>query len=161
MYVFYPSNASAGEKFPLISYAHGMLAGYLGVLYRTLFPQLASYGFVVAAPAGCNSACTDQVNAPYTDCAGLPPVSPARWPSYYGEQLEAARHTPGHQGTFTERATRWGIKAAVLHHAADGDTSLEENLPSETRDIYENSPVHPKVFREEVGWAHEEPMCGP
>lgn len=215
MFVYYPANASATEKFPLISYAHGMLSGafgpieYLGVLYRTLFPQLASYGFIVAAPAGCNMGCNDRVNAPYTDCAGLPPVSPDGWASYYGEQLKTvdwaqnqskkldpiftavdwsagvgiSGHSMGGQATtlsaHTECAKRWGIKAAVLHHSANGDTSIgnlgvnvsvplaafgssgDPSCTKETRDIWENAPVHPKVFRDEVGYEHEEPMCGP
>jgi predicted dienelactone hydrolase len=56
LWVIYPSNATAGTKFPLISYAHGMAGGgQLDILgYTALFNQLASYGFIVAAPKSCN-----------------------------------------------------------------------------------------------------------
>ena len=59
VWIIYPSNASAGSKFPLISYAHGMAGGGdLDILgYTALFNQMASFGFVVAAPKSCNEGC--------------------------------------------------------------------------------------------------------
>ena len=149
-------NDTAESQFPLISYLHGLAGG--GGLdiegYAVLFAQMASYGFVVAAPLSCNDGCRDQVNAPYTDCAGLPSVQPANWPSYYGEQLKTmewahsagkegsdpilslidwdagvgiAGHSMGGQATAITASKNcvvqhFGarIKAAVLHHAANG-----------------------------------------
>lgn len=95
MDVFYPSNATEGETFPVISYSHGMAGAAIGpieyqsIAYGALLSQLASHGYIVVAPETCSSACGDKVNAPYTDCAGLPPVKPNGWASYYGEQLKA------------------------------------------------------------------------
>jgi len=213
MDVYYPSNAAPGEKFPLISYSHGMLSGAFGpiayqtVLYGKLFPQLASHGFILAAPENCNAdGCGDKVNSPYTDCAGLPPVAPDGWASYYGEQLKTiewarnqskldddifsmldveagaaiAGHSMGGQATTLSAHTacteKYNIKVAALHHSANGDTPLgnlgvnvsvpiagfgstgDAGCTQETRDIWANSPVHPKIFRNEKGFSHLEPM---
>lgn len=161
MDVFYPSGASAGEKFPLISYSHGMLGGALGpveyqsIAYGALFSQLASHGYIVVAPEDCNTdGCGDKVNAPYTDCAGLPPVAPAGWASYYGEQLKSiewarnqtttgdeifsmldvdagaaiAGHSMGGQATSLSAhfacTEKYNIKVAALHHSANGQTKI-------------------------------------
>ena len=55
----YPSNASTGERFPLIAYAHGMAGGggvdIIG--YHALFHQIASHGFVIAAHKSCSFGC--------------------------------------------------------------------------------------------------------
>lgn len=218
MDVFYPSNAKPGETFPVISYAHGMVGGAMGPIhpgyqslaYGSLYSQLASHGYIVVAPADCNSfGCGDKVNSPYTDCAGLAPVSPSGWSSYYGEQLKSivwareqktagdeifamldveagaaiAGHSMGGQATSLSAhfacTEKYNIKAAALHHSANGATSLgnlgvnvsvplagfgssgDAGCTAETREIYESSPVFPKVFRNEVGWSHLEPLSVP
>jgi hypothetical protein len=53
--------------------------GNLDILgYNALFNQLASYGFVVAAPKSCNEGCTKPGGpSKYTACAGLPGVAPS------------------------------------------------------------------------------------
>lgn len=81
----------ASKKFPLISYMHGLAGGDIDLLgYTEFFWQLASYGFIIAAPDACDFGCTDpSLGAPWTDCAGLPDVQPAMWPAYYGEGLKA------------------------------------------------------------------------
>merc|ERR1712070_471065 len=76
-------------------------------------------------------------------------------------------------------AERYGIKVAALHHSANGATSLgnlgvnvsvplagfgssgDAGCTAETREIYESSTVYPKVFRNEVGWSHLEPLSVP
>ena len=97
LHVFWPSNASAGEKFPLVPYLHGYLGGGLDILaYYDLFHDISSYGFVVAAPAGCSTTCDDRIGLPYTSCGGLPagpdPYAGSgwthRWSSYYAERLK-------------------------------------------------------------------------
>ena len=97
LHVFWPSNASAGEKFPLVPYLHGYLGGGLDILaYYDLFHDISSYGFVVAAPAGCSTTCDDRIGLPYTSCGGLPagpdPYTGSdwthRWSSYYAEGLK-------------------------------------------------------------------------
>ena len=97
LHVFWPSNASTGEKFPLVPYLHGYLGGGLDILaYYDLFHDISSYGFVVAAPAGCSTTCDDRIGLPYTSCGGLPagpdPYTGSgrthRWSSYYAEALK-------------------------------------------------------------------------
>ena len=80
-------------QFPLIAYAHGFEGG--GALdihgYDDLFHQIASYGFVVAAHASCNTGCTRPGGASrWTSCGGLPELKPAGvgWESYYAETLK-------------------------------------------------------------------------
>jgi len=159
MDVFYPANATAGETFPLISYAHGMAGASIGPIefqalaYGDLLNQLASHGYIVVAPETCSEACGGD-NAPYTDCAGLPPVKPNGWASYYGEQLKAivwareqkqtddeifamldveagaaiAGHSMGGQSTSLSShfacTEKYDIRVAALHHSANGATSI-------------------------------------
>ena len=68
----------AGEKFPLLAYSHGFLGGGTDLLaYGELFAQMASWGFIVAAPASCNMGCTDaSKGAHWTACAGVLDVKP-------------------------------------------------------------------------------------
>jgi len=216
MDVFYPSNATSGEKFPLIAYSHGMLGGAMGpiayqsIAYGALFSQLASHGYIVVAPETCNTnGCGDKVNAPYTDCAGLPPVAPAGWASYYGEQLKSiewarnqsvlgdgifamldvdagvaiAGHSMGGQATTLSShfacAEKYNIKVAALHHSANGATAIgnvgvnvsvplagfgstgDAGCTAETKAILDASTKYPKLFRDEVGWSHLEPLSVP
>ena len=210
LHVFWPSNAGAGESFPLVSYMHGMSGGGIDIIaYTQLFKDMASYGLVIVAPGGCGAitgkACNDPVNAPYTDCAGLPPVSPKGWASYYGEGLKglewaknestaapAAKlvdwsvgvgicgHSMGGQAAALASGAgctkQWDIRAAALHHPASGDigaagnigvnisvpvaafTTSGDGIWPETRDIYFNSSSTPRVYRDQVGFSHMEPL---
>ena len=150
VHVFYPTNTSSDLRFPLISYAHGAAGGgELDIIgYHYIFSQMASFGYVVAAPASCSEGCADHSNRPYTDCAGLLPISSPAWNSWFGEQLKTivwarnstdaifnmvswdmgvgiAGHSMGGQATTTSAhfacAAKYNIKAAVLHHAAGCD----------------------------------------
>jgi hypothetical protein len=48
--------------------------------YANHFQQIASWGFVVVAADSCDVGCTNKNGgAPYTDCAGLPPLKPDLW----------------------------------------------------------------------------------
>ena len=91
--------------------------------------------------------CDDHSNRPYTDCAGIVPISSAGWDTWYGEQLKVidwakntsktdpiiglvdfstgvgvAGHSMGGQATTTSAhhacAKQYDIRAAVLHHSA-------------------------------------------
>jgi dienelactone hydrolase len=149
LHVFY-AVPNGTMRFPLISYAHGAAGGgTIDIIgYSALFTQIASYGYVIAAPASCNDGCKDTKNRPYTDCAGLPQIASAGWNSWYGEQLKTivwaknqstaaepifstvdwsagvgvAGHSMGGQATTTSAhhacAAQYDIRAAVLHHAA-------------------------------------------
>ena len=141
------------DTFPFVSYAHGLFGGNEIDIngYYDFFHQLASYGFVVGAPASCNTGCNDHVNAPYTECAGGPlPISKFKgWNSYFGEQLKTiewarnmsnssifntidwsvgvgiAGHSMGGQATTQSShfncVKQWDIRASVIHHAAPCD----------------------------------------
>lgn len=95
IWLFYPlcSNSSGSEcKFPLISYLHGMAGGDVDLLgYALFFEQIASYGFIIAAPDACDLGCTNpNKGKPYTDCAGLPPMTPdPTWNPWYAEAFKA------------------------------------------------------------------------
>lgn len=218
VHVFYPETAPNGSRFPLIAYAHGLFGGgevdIVG--YHLLFEQIASFGYVVAAPAGCSVGCADTTNPPFTDCAGLLPVpSYGRvWNTWYGEQLKTiawaknrsaaadrifqlvdwsagvgiAGHSMGGQATAISAhhrcAAEWGIRAAVLHHAAPSDFKLNGTLvnvgqnittvpvaaftssgdfccESSTRRIYDAMPMREKAFRDLKGSSHLEPVLWP
>jgi hypothetical protein len=62
MWVHFPvCNVSDCPKFPLIAYVHGAAGGDIDIVgYWNHFSQLASYGFVVAAPDSCDVGCTDK-----------------------------------------------------------------------------------------------------
>ena len=212
LHVFWPSDGADGEKFPLVSYMHGMSGGGIDIIaYNQLFKDMASFGLVIVAPGSCGhltgQACKDPVNAPYTDCAGLPAVLPNGWASYYGEGLKALEwtknqsavepaaksvdwsagvgvcgHSMGGQATALAAgagcAKQWDIRAAVLHHAAEGalgdgagnigvnvsvplaafTTSGDGCCEGSTLDIYNNATVTPKVYRDQVGFSHLEPL---
>jgi len=206
LHIHWPSNATAGEKFPLVSYLHGLAGGGISMIaYERLFSDIASYGFVVVAPSGCSYGCKDKVEAPYTNCGGLLDVAPKGWGSYYGEQLKAIEyaknesaagddvfslvdwstgvgisgHSMGGQATTITAsdacAKQWNIKAAALHHPADGKTpagnigvnvsiplaaftSSGDSIWPETHDIYYNSSMTPKVYRDQTGFSHLEPL---
>jgi predicted dienelactone hydrolase len=150
--VYYPSDAKKGEKFPLISYAHGAGGGgRIDILgYTRLFNDIASYGFIIAAPNACNMGCSDTVAHPYADCNPTAQATSGGWSTWFGMQLKAiewaqnqsavadpilsmldndagvgiAGHSMGGQSTtwaaHDDCAARWNIKAAVNHHGAGG-----------------------------------------
>jgi len=84
-------NMSQPCKFPFISYLHGLAGGDIDLLgYALFFEQIASYGFILAAPDSCDFGCSSPTKgAPFTDCAGLPPLGPdPTWNAWYGEGLK-------------------------------------------------------------------------
>ena len=169
LHVFWPSEEVEVQKkivkFPLVSYMHGMSGGGPVdiVAYRQLLEDMASFGLVVVAPGSCGplsgKPCDDKINAPYTDCAGLPNVRPYGWSSYYGEGLKAiewarnhsstepgprlvdwevgvgiAGHSMGGQAAAIAAGARcakqWNIRAVAIHHAASGVVEGAGNLGS-------------------------------
>jgi len=209
VFIFYPSNKT-GEKFPLIAYAHGIDGGGFDMLgYTFLFKQMASYGFVIAAHKSCSTGCNKPGGMnPWTKCNGLPPTSPTSdWPGYYGETLKTiewaknssggvfdlidwstgvgiAGHSMGGQSTANAAVKacvdEFDIRAAVIHHSADGKTvhgniginitvptasftSTGDGIWKETREIFEATPksAGSKVYRNVVGYSHLEPVLAP
>jgi len=94
MHIYYPSNATKQEKFPMISYAHGLAGGSIDLLgYAKLFSQMASFGYIVVASNACNFGCADPVKSPYADCnqvavTGKNPDAQG-WNTWFGEQIKA------------------------------------------------------------------------
>jgi hypothetical protein len=91
IWLFFPLCNSSECKFPLISYLHGMAGGDVELLgYALFFEQIASYGLIIAAPDSCFIGCTNpNKGKPYTDCAGLPPMTPdPTWNPWYGEAFK-------------------------------------------------------------------------
>jgi len=163
--VYYPSNAKEGEKFPLISYAHGAAGGgKLDILgYYQLFNDIASYGFVVAAPNACNIGCSDKVMHPYADCNPAAQATRGGWSTWFGQIFKTiewtqnqtaagdsilsivnhdvgygiAGHSMGGQATtwaaHDDCAARWNIKAAVNHHGAGGQIKKEQGAVNITK----------------------------
>ena len=124
-----PANDS--HVFPFISYAHGYSDRGLAS-YGRLLPELASHGYVVAAPLACRFGCI-------ADCESLW-FDPPCFGHYYHQQLFAidwsrsaaaeglpinasatgiAGHSMGGQATIFSaafNASSHGIGAAVMHH---------------------------------------------
>lgn len=159
MHVYYPSNATAGEKFPLISYAHGADGGSVDLYgYTHLFNQISSFGFIIVAPNTCNVGCADTVKSPYADCNPTAQHSRGGWSTWFGEQIKAiefanklatsdpifkmmdsgagvgiAGHSMGGQSTawaaHENCTSRWNIKAAAIHHGVTASTNDKIGVP--------------------------------
>jgi len=129
MHVYYPEGA-AGEKFPLISYAHGLAGGSVDLLgYAKHFSQLASYGFVVVAPNTCNFGCKDAVKSPYADCnqVAVTGVNPdaAGWNTWFGEQLKAIEMSRdlSKSGDAIFETVDWDTGIAIAGHSMGGQAT--------------------------------------
>jgi dienelactone hydrolase len=140
LHVYYPQGAE-GEKFPLISYAHGLAGGSIDLLgYAAHFKQLASWGFVVAAPNTCNLGCSDAVKSPYADCnptavTGKNPDADG-WNSWFGEQIKAiemARNLTA-AGDAIFATVNWDHGVAIAGHSMGGQATAwtaHENCTSQ------------------------------
>ena len=155
VWVVYPvCNVSACPKYPLVSYAHGFFGGDIDLIgYANHFEQIASYGFVVAAPDACDVGCTDpSQGAPYTDCAGLPPLQPPLWPAWYGEQLktiEWARNMTAAGGAADPlfATIDWAAGVGIAGHSMGGQaTTMSAGAACAKRwDIRAAALIHPEI----------------
>jgi hypothetical protein len=96
--------------------------------YAHHFEQLASYGFVVAAPDSCSIGCTDKSGgAPWTDCAkGL--AFDGEWGAWWGEQLKTidfVRNQSLHNASAPDffRSVDWSAGVGVAGHSMGGQAS--------------------------------------
>jgi len=141
MHVYYPTNSKDGEKFPLISYAHGMAGGSFDLLgYTRHFNRLASWGFVVVAPNTCNNGCKDAVKSPYADCNsvavnGKNPDADG-WNTWFGEQIKAIEfaqnQTAAEHPIF--KTVDWEVGVAIAGHSMGGQATAwasHENCTSQ------------------------------
>jgi hypothetical protein len=181
--------------------------------YGEFFHQLSSWGFVVAAHASCNTGCAmPYVSSRWNSCGGLPEMKPSHgWNSFYSETLKTiefarnnsqlppfdlinfslgvaiAGHSMGGQSTAYAAGSKctdeWDIRAAALHHPADGTNgasgrNIGENITvplaaftstgdhicdaSLARAIYSATPSStPRLYRNVIGSSHLEPVLLP
>jgi hypothetical protein len=96
--------------------------------YAHHFEQLASHGFIVAAPDSCSVGCTDKSGgAPWTDCAeGLAPEG--LWAPWFGEQLKTIdfmRNNSLRNASAPDffRAIDWDAGVGIAGHSMGGQAS--------------------------------------
>jgi dienelactone hydrolase len=140
--IAYPKNAAAGEKFPLIVYAHGAAGGRIDfIAYEKHIADLASYGYIVIAPKSCFMGCSPpKTEEPSLQGNG---ICYKPWPSFVYENTRAIEYsktsaadwasmidwqsgvgTAGHsmggeavsQMASTEFAQKYNVSAAVCEH---------------------------------------------
>ena len=154
VWVVYPiCNLTRCPKFPLITYNHGDLGGDIDLIgYANHFQQIASYGFVVIAADSCDVGCTDKSQgAPYTDCAGLPPLQPALWGPWYGEQLKviewAKNMTNGGSSDPVFSTIDWDAGVGIAGHSMGGQatTMSASTACAEKWDIRAAVLIHPEI----------------
>ena len=141
-----------GEKFPLLAYSHGLLGGGIDLLgYAELFSQMASWGFIVAAPFSCNTGCTDaSKGAPWTACAGVLDVQPANmgWGQYYGEIIKAidfARNDSAANPIGVFGNVDWSVGVGIVGHSMGGQAAALASIETCTKqyDIRASVLHHP------------------
>mmetsp|Transcript_25308 Transcript_25308/g.49796 ORF Transcript_25308/g.49796 Transcript_25308/m.49796 type:complete len:313 (+) Transcript_25308:19-957(+) len=125
--VIYPKPNGTSSKFPFISYMHGFMGGGIDLLgYTELFHDIASFGFVVAAPLSCNAGCKSQPQERYT-CAGLPDVYPSGhgWSSYYTEGLKTIEFARNKSlaGDPIFSTVDWGLGVGLAGHSMGGQAT--------------------------------------
>lgn len=184
--VWIPEGAE-GQKFPLISYAHGMFGGGIiePIAYSPLLKALAKFGYVIVAPEACSLGCSDWATRP---------LDPPGFKNYYKEQLKAidwaksqtelfasvnfdlgvgiAGHSMGGQATvYSASEASHDIRAAVMHHAfthsypapkvpflAFTGTDDTTAAPAMTEKFFNADGSHPvKGLVNKVGASHHEP----
>lgn len=146
-------NVSQCPKFPLISYAHGFAGGDVDLLgYWAHFEQIASYGFVLAAADSCDVGCTNaNKGAPFTDCAGVPPLPLPLFNSWYGEQLKtiewAHNMSAGGSADPVFQSIDWTAGVGVAGHSMGGQaTTLSSSSACAKKwDIRAAALIHPEI----------------
>jgi hypothetical protein len=100
---------------------HGGLGGGAALFaYSALFGQLASWGFIIAAPFSCTVGCSNAGNSSrWTSCGGLPPLKPTGqgWDAFYGEAIkvidwarnQSAAASPGQPFSLINHAAGVGV----------------------------------------------------
>lgn len=128
--ITYPQGAAAGQRFPLIVYAHGFLDG--GTLekwtYGRHFLDLASYGFVVAAPLSCALGCGVHLReGPLAGAgAGLPCPKFPWWPSFVHENARAIDYARNQTGLADWASLiDWAAGVGVAAHSMGGEAVVQ------------------------------------
>lgn len=133
LHVIWPENAPDGMTFPLLSYAHGAAGGswYSIEGYYSLWTQIASYGFVVVAPASCSMGCED-----------------GGWSTYYLEQLKCidwARNQSKIDPILAK--IDWDMGVGIVGHSMGGQATVHSAKSTYTipRNITAAVLHHPEV----------------
>lgn len=130
-HIVYPSSAKKGEKFPVVAFAHGFLAGGLALdLYNTHLAGIASYGFVVIAPKSCILGCSPPKDAVelsssmdvnvQADC--IPFTDGTRWTSFVHENTRALDYAKNHSSAPWASIIDWDAGAGIVGHSMGGET---------------------------------------
>jgi len=130
-HIVYPSSAKSGEKFPVVAFAHGFLAGGLALeLYDTHLAGIASYGYVVIAPKSCILGCSPPSDAVelsssvdvdvQADC--IPFTDGTRWTSFVYENTRALDYAKNQSSTPWASVIDWDAGSAVVGHSMGGET---------------------------------------
>jgi len=132
--ITFPSNSSQGQRFPLISYAHGAAGGRVDMLaYQHHFNDLASYGFVVIAPKSCFMGCPAPKNASkalleLSESGGcLPWVDGPQWTRFVYENTRAIDYAKNETAKDSEWAAKidWSAGVGTAGHSMGGETSVQ------------------------------------
>lgn len=154
VWLHYPvCNVSDCPKFPLITYAHGFAGGDIDLVgYWAHFQQISSYGFVVAAPDSCDVGCTNaDKGAPYTDCAGLPPLPLPLYNAWYAEQLKtiewARNMSAGGSADPVFQTIDWSAGVGAAGHSMGGQATTLSSSSSCAKkwDIRAAALIHPEI----------------
>ena len=186
VYVYRPV-LSGNRTFSLLAYAHGFAATDPVVLqYDKLLSGIASFGFIVVAPAACRWFCLDDRMSLHGD--------PPFYGNYYKNQLNAIRwatttlsdvdqtrgvgvvgHSMGGQSTLFSssyaNASQHNIKAAVMLHAFThefpsstvpfmvftGDKDKLAPAAKMAKPIFDATSSQPRVYVNRKGATHDEP----
>eukprot|EP00729_Bicosta_minor_P013944 gene13944-32501_t len=111
----YPNNAPANATFPLLAYAHGAAGGG----YYALWTQIASHGFVIAAPRSCSMGCK----------AG-------GWRTYYSEQLKTIDWVKNSSAMLPPKPFSlidWTPGVGIVGHSMGGEATIRSAQAIYTR----------------------------
>jgi len=116
--IAYPSNGKAGEKFPLIVYAHGAAGGGVDMIaYEKHIGDLASYGYVVIAPKSCFMGCSP----PKEEELGEELGCYKQWPSFVHENARAVDWAKNQTIGPLASMIDWNAGVGVAGHSMGGE----------------------------------------
>jgi len=132
--IAYPDSAPAGDRFPLVVFAHGFLAGGLiEEFYTKHLKNVAEYGYVVVAPKSCIAGCFPWFVDDAEDARGAESTLQfgddgsalclPQWPTFVHENARAISFARNQSGTDTAWASAidWQAGVATVGHSMGGE----------------------------------------
>ena len=189
-YLLYPKEASASNKFPFLTFAHGMTVGGTQTYsnYDELWDIVCSWGYIIVGPASCPEAyCQDFFEDVITTIEVIYANGTQRNNIFNYVEWDNGVGVFGHSmgGAASVHTTDWGDKnelniasAVALHPSCDDDIwdseskdvkspilwftgSADTTVPPGTvYDNYKKDTILPKGFVEIKGANHHEPTHG-